>query len=189
MQLTLRALKLNDNQFEQVVRANPDWDFEQTAEGEIVIVPPTGGTSGRKNRNLTWQFSDWVEQNLDLGEGFDSSTMFLLPDGAKRSPDASWVRLEAWDSLSQKQQDGYVPLCPDFVVELRSPTDSLEELQAKMLEYLGNDARLGWLIDPLERQVEIYRPSREVEVLRSPISLSGEEVLPGFVLRLERIWR
>ena len=88
MQLTLRALKLNDNQFEQVVRANPDWDFEQTAEGEIVIVPPTGGTSGRKNRNLTWQFSDWVEQNLDLGEGFDSSTMFLLPDGAKRSPDA-----------------------------------------------------------------------------------------------------
>ena len=104
-------------------------------------------------------------------------------------PMLCWVRLEAWESLSQKQQDGYVPLCPDFVVELRSPTDSLEELPAKMLEYLGNGARLGWLIDPLERQVEIYRLSREVEVLLSPISLSGEEVLPGFVLRLERIWR
>lgn len=119
MNATLHGLKITDEQFIQLVRANPEWNFEQTAAGEIVVVPPTGGTSGRKNRNLTWQFSDWVERNLDLGEGFDSSTLFQLPSGAKRSPDASWVRREAWDALTQKQQDGYVPLCPDFVVELR----------------------------------------------------------------------
>jgi Uma2 family endonuclease len=185
--LVIHALKLSDAQFEQIVRANPDWKFEQTAEGELVVVPPTGGTSGRKNRNLTGQFSNWVEQNLDLGEGFDSSTLFQLPTGAKRSPDASWVRRECWDALTQQQQDSYPPLCPDFVVELRSPTDSLEELPAKMQEYMDNGARLGWLINPQQRQVEIYRPGREVEVLQSPTTLSGEDVLPGFVLKLEGI--
>lgn len=187
MSITLHALKLDDKSFEQLVKANPEWNFEQTAQGEIVIVPPTGGTSGNRNSSLTGQLNNWVEANPSLGEDFDSSSLFVLPNGAKRSPDASWVRREAWDALSQKQRDGYVPLCPDFVVELRSSTDSLEELQAKMREYLGNGARLGWLIDPIERQVEIYRPGKEVEVLRSPTNLSGEEVLPGFVLRLERM--
>jgi Uma2 family endonuclease len=184
--LIIHALKLSDAQFEQIVRANPEWNFEQTAQGELVVVPPTGGTSGRKNSKLTAQLDNWSSSN-GLGEAFDSNTLFVLPTGAKRSPDASWVRRERWDALTQQQQDGYPPLCPDFVVELRSPTDSLEELQAKMQEYMENGARLGWLINPQQRQVEIYRSGREVEVLQSPSSLSGEDVLPGFVLQLEGI--
>ncbi len=186
---TIHELKLTDDIFDTICRANPDLNFEQTAAGELVVVPPTGGTSGRKNRNLTWQFSNWVEQNLDLGEGFDSSTLFVLPNGAKRSPDASWVSRDRWDSLTQKQQDGYVPLCPDFVAELRSPTDSLEELQTKMQEYMDNGARLGWLINPQEQTTLIYRGGQEVTVLQSPTSLLGEDVLPGFMLRLDPIWR
>jgi Uma2 family endonuclease len=168
--LTVRALKLDDAEFEQVVRANPEWNFEQTAAGDLVIVPPTGGTSGKKNLSLSRQFGNWVEENLDKGEGFDSSTLFILPNGAKRSPDASWVQRERWDALTQQQQDGYVPLCPDFVVELRSPTDRLEQLQAKMREYMDNGARLGWLINPQDRQVEIYRQGQQVETLQDPFT-------------------
>ncbi|PSM50093.1 hypothetical protein C7Y66_06025 [Chroococcidiopsis sp. CCALA 051] len=186
--LTVRALKLDDAEFEQVVRANPEWNFEQTAAGDLVIVPPTGGTSGKKNLSLSRQFGDWVEENLDRGEGFDSSTLFILPNGAKRSPDASWVQRERWDALTQQQQDGYVPLCPDFVVELRSPTDRLEQLQAKMREYMDNGALLGWLINPQDRQVEIYRQGQQVETLQNPSTLSGEDVLPGFTLNLRRIF-
>lgn len=186
--LTIHALKLKDADFERIVRANPDWNFEQTAEGELIVVSPTGGTSGSKNLTLSRQFGNWVEENLDLGEGFDSSTLFTLPSGAKRSPDASWVSRERWDALTQQQQDGYPPLCPDFVVELRSPTDILSELQAKMREYIDNGCRLGWLINPQDRTVEIYRLGQTVAVLQSPTSLSGEDVLPGFVLDLQRIF-
>ena len=186
--LTIHALKLRDADFERIVRANPDWNFEQTAEGELVVVPPTGGTSGSKNLSLSRQFGNWVEQNLDLGEGFDSSTLFILPSGAKRSPDAAWVSRERWNALTQKQQDGFPPLCPDFVVELRSPTDVLSELQAKMREYMDNGARLGWLINPQDRTALIYRLGQSVVVLQSPTSLSGEDVLPGFVLDLQRIF-
>lgn len=186
--LTIHALKLRDADFERIVRANPDWNFEQTAEGELVVVPPTGGTSGSKNLSLSRQFGNWVEENLDLGEGFDSSTLFILPCGAKRSPDAACVSRERWDALTQKQQDGFPPLCPDFVVELRSPTDVLSELQAKMREYMDNGARLGWLINPQDRTALIYRLDQSVLVLQSPISLSGEDLLPGFVLDLQRIF-
>lgn len=186
--LTIHALKLRDADFERIVRANPDWNFEQTVEGELVVVPPTGGTSGSKNLSLSRQFGNWVEENLDLGEGFDSSTLFILPSGAKRSPDAAWVSRERWDALTQKQQDGFPPLCPDFVVELRSPTDVLSELQAKMQEYIDNGARLGWLINPQDRTALIYRLEQSVVVLQSPTSLSGEDVLPGFVLDLQRIF-
>lgn len=188
MHLTIHNLKVTNEQFEEIVRDNPEYSFEQTARGELVVVPPTGGTSGRRNSSLTGQLDAWVEQNLELGEGFDSSTLFVLPNGAKRSPDLSWIRRERWESLSQGQQDGYVPLCPDFVVELRSPTDSLEELQAKMHEYMSNGARLGWLIDPLSLQVFIYRQGRAVETVSSPSMLFGEDVLPGFTLNLNRIW-
>ena len=188
MNLTLHALKLDDETFEKIVKANPEWNFEQTAAGEIVIVPPTGGTSGEKNLNLSVQFGNWVENNLELGRGFDSSTLFILPNSAKRIPDVSWVRLERWDALNQKQRDGYVPLCPDFVIELRSPTDDLDELRAKMQEYVDNGAQLGWLINPQDRQVEIYRQGRAKEVLQQPQTLSGEDVLPGFVLSLQRIF-
>ncbi len=186
--LTIHALMLKDAEFEQIVRANPEWNFEQTAAGELVIVPPTGGTSGRKNSSLTGQLNAWVEAHLSLGESFDSNTLFVLPNGAKRMPDASWVKRDRWEALTQQQQDGYVPLCPDFVVELRSPTDSLEELQAKMREYMDNGARLGWLINPQARQVEIYRQGQQVEILSDPTTLSGEDVLPGFTLNLQRIF-
>lgn len=185
--LTIHALKLSNADFEQIVRANPEWNFEQTAKGELVVVPPTGGTSGRKNSKLTAQLENWSSSN-GLGEAFDSNTLFVLPSGAKRSPDASWVRGERWEALTQQQQDGYPPLCPDFVVELRSPTDSLEELQAKMREYMDNGARLGWLLDPQGRQVDIYRQGQQVEVLQAPLTLAGVEVMPGFVLSLERIF-
>lgn len=188
MNLTLHALKLDDQTFERIVKANPEWNFEQTAQGELIIVPPTGGTSGRKNSSLTGQLDAWVDVNLSLGESFDSNTLFVLPNGAKRSPDASWVTRERWDALTRQQQDGYPPLCPDFVIELRSPTDNLEDLRVKMQEYMDNGALLGWLINPQDRQVEIYRPTEEVEVLQSPTSLSGENVLPGFVLSLQRIF-
>lgn len=186
--LTIHALKLSHADFEQIIRANPEWKFEQTALGELVVVPPTGGTSGKKNRSLTGQLDAWVEANWELGEGFDSSTLFQLPNKAKRSPDAAWVKRGRWDALTQQQQDGYPPLCPDFVVELRSPSDSLEELQVKMREYMDNGARLGWLINPQARQVEIYRQGQRVEVLPAPLALSGEDVLPGFVLSLQRIF-
>ena len=203
MNLTLHALKLDDQTFEKIVKANPEWNFEQTAGGELVVVPPTGGTYGNRNSNLSYQLEGW---NLasDAGRTFDSNTMFVLPNGAKRMPDASWVKRDRWEVLTTRQRDGYPPLCPDFVVELRSLTDSLEQLQAKMQEYMDNGARLGWLINPSagdtlslskcsgrrpqDRQVEIYRPGQEVEVLRSPTSLSGEDVLPSFVLSLQRIF-
>ncbi len=148
MNLTLHALKLDDQTFERIVKANPEWNFEQTAQGELIIVPPTGGTSGRKNSSLTGQLDAWVDVNLSLGASFDSNTLFVLTNGAKRSPDASWVARERWDALTQQQQDGYPPLCPDFVIELRSPTDNLEDLRVKMQEYMDNGALLGWLINP-----------------------------------------
>ncbi|PPS45559.1 Uma2 family endonuclease [Chroococcidiopsis sp. TS-821] len=185
--LTINSLKLSDAEFERIVRANPEWNFEQTAAGDLVVVPPTGGTSGNRNSNLSYQLEAW---NLasNAGKTFDSNTLFVLPNGAKRMPDASWVRQDRWDALTPQQQDGYPPLCPDFVVELRSPTDSLEQLQAKMREYRENGARLGWLINPQDHQVEIYRQAQPVEVLQAPSTLSGEDVLPGFVLDLQRIF-
>ena len=124
---------------------------------------------------------------FDYGVGFDSSTGFRLPNGADRSPDVSWVRRERWESLTPQQRKGFLPLCPDFVVELRSESDSLTKLQAKMGEYIDNGAKLGWLIDPQNRRVEIYRPGRDVEVLENPTNLSGEDVLPGFILNLRRV--
>ena len=186
--LTIHALKLRDADFERIVRANPDWNFEQTAVGELIVVSPTGGTSSWKNRSLTGQLDAWVMANLSLGEGFDSNVLFVLPSGAKRSPDVSWIRRERWDALTQQQKDGYPPLCPDFVVELRLPTDVLSELQAKIREYMDNGARLGWLINPQDRTALIYRLGQSVVVLQSPTSLSGEDVLPGFVLDLQRIF-
>jgi Uma2 family endonuclease len=153
------------------------------------VNPPTGGESSQRNSSLTGKLDFWGEENENLGVTFDSSGGFILPNGATRSPDASWVRRERWEALTPEQRQGFVPLCPDFVVELRSASDSLSKLQEKMQEYMANGARLGWLIDPQNQRVEIYRPGREVEVLEQPMELSGEEVLPGFVLNLRRIWR
>lgn len=181
------SLKLTDETFEQLVTANRDWKFETTSQGELVIVPPTVGNTGRRNSSITRQLDTWSISN-NLGVAFDSSTLFVLPNGARRSPDASWVTLERWNALAPQQQDKYPPLCPDFVVELRSPTDSLEELEDNMKEYLDNGASLGWLIDPKTKQVEIYRQGQDVEVLQSPTTLAGEDVLPMFILDLQPIF-
>lgn len=183
--LTIDALKISNLEFDRIVKANPDWQFEQTAAGELVIVSPTGGSSGRRNSNLTRQLDTWSSSN-NLGIAFDSSTLFILPNGAKRSPDASWVRSERWENLTSEQQDDYPPLCPDFVVELRSPTDNISDLQAKMQEYMNNGARWGWLIDLQSRQVEIYRSGQTVEILNFPNTVLGEDVLPGLVLDIKR---
>ncbi len=129
----------------------------------------------------------WNRQT-HLGKSFDSSTGFQLPNGANRSPDASWISIERWDALTSTEQERFVPLCPDFVMELRSASDALAPLQAKLQEYLENGVQLGWLIDPQQQVVEIYRPSQAVEVLQTPIQLSGESVLPGFVLDLSTIF-
>lgn len=181
------VIELTDEQFFQLCQANRDLRFERTAKGELIIMPPTGGETGNRNGRLTQKLFNWADAN-GTGIAFDSSTGFKLPNGADRSPDASWIKLERWNALTQKQQTRFLPLCPDFVVELLSPTDSLRDTQQKMQEYRDNGARLGWLINRKSRQVEIYRIGQEVEVLESPVSLSGEDVLPGFVLNLEAIW-
>jgi Uma2 family endonuclease len=180
-------LELTDEQFFQLCQANRDLRFERTATGELIIMPPTGGETGNRNGRLTQKLFNWADAD-GTGIAFDSSTGFKLPNGADRSPDASWIKLESWNALTQEQQTRFLPLCPDFVVELLSPTDSLRETQEKMREYRDNGASLGWLINRKSRQVEIYRIGQEVEVLESPVSLSGEDVLPGFVLNLKAIW-
>jgi Uma2 family endonuclease len=149
-------------------------------------MPPTGSETGRRNIKITAQLENWSSQN-NLGVAFDSSTGFKLPNGADRSPDASWVKKERWEALTPEQQARFAPLCPDFVVELCSPSDSIEKVRAKMREYIENGARLGWMLERKNQQVEIYRPNQEVEILQSPTTLSGEDVLPGFVLNLKDI--
>lgn len=182
------TLHVTDEQFLALAIANRDLRLERTATGELIVNPPTGGESGKRNLSITGQLNNWFEANDVLGEAFDSSTGFKLPNGANRSPDASWVRRERWEALTTEQREGFIPLCPDFVVELRSRTDTLRALRAKMQEYMANGTQLGWLIDPKNKQVEIYRVGQAVEVLDQPSTLSGEDVLPGFTLTLKRIW-
>jgi Uma2 family endonuclease len=150
-------------------------------------MPPTGLESGRRNNRLSYRLTAWADAN-GSGIVFDSSTLFTLPNGAKRSPDASWVRRERWEALPKEQRQGFGLLCPDFVAELRSPTDRLSLLQEKMQEYIANGALLGWLIDPLEKRVYVYRPDQAVEILDDPPAVSGDPVLPGFVLRVRELW-
>ncbi|MEH2001209.1 MAG: Uma2 family endonuclease [Nostoc sp.] len=179
-------IDLTDEQFFQMCQKNRDYRFERTASGELLIMPPTGSDTGNRNFDMVVELGIWNKQTK-LGKGFDSSTGFTLPNGAERSPDASWVKLERWNALTPEQQEKFAPICPDFVVELRSRTDSLKELQEKMQEYIENGAQLGWLIDRKNKRVEIYRPGKDVEILDNPASLSGENVLPGFVLDLQQI--
>ncbi|MEH2458405.1 Uma2 family endonuclease [Nostoc sp.] len=179
-------IDLTDEQFFQMCQKNRDYQFERTASGELLIMPPTGSDTGRRNVKITTQLDIWNSES-NLGEVFDSSTGFTLPNGAERSPDASWVKIERWNALTPEQQEKFAPICPDFVVELRSRSDSLKELQEKMQEYIENGTQLGWLIDRKNKRVEIYRPGKNVEILDNPTSLSGENVLPGFVLDLRQI--
>jgi Uma2 family endonuclease len=180
-------LRFTDEEFEQIIAVNKDLRLELTAQGELVIMPPTGGETGNRNFDLLGQLWFWNSQN-NLGKAFDSSTGFKLPNGATRSPDASWIKLESWDALTPQQRKKFLPLCPDFVVELVFESDDLEDTQAKMREYIANGLKLGWLINPKDKQVEIYRFNQVPEVLQSLTSLSGEDVLPGFILNLQLIF-
>ena len=180
------SIDLTDEQFFDLCQRNRNYRFERTVLGELLIMSPTGSETGNYNGKLTQKLFNWTDTN-NLGIAFDSSTGFKLPNGAERSPDASWIRRERWEALSATERKKLAPICPDFVVELRSETDSLKDLQTKMKEYIENGARLGWLIDRKNKCVEIYRPGKDVEILVSPVSLSGEDVLPGFVLNLQGI--
>lgn len=179
--------KLTDEDFFNLCRVNPDVRLELTAEGDLVIMPPTGGDTGNQNFTLASLFGPWVERD-GTSLAFDSSTGFKLPNGAIRSPDLAWVRRDRWHQLSPKERQGFAPLCPDFVIELRSPSDNLDDLHAKMQEYIENGAELGWLIDPLERRVHIYSPSTKPVYLDNPRTVSGDPVLPGFELNTSRLW-
>ncbi|MEO0841745.1 MAG: Uma2 family endonuclease [Cyanobacteria bacterium J06643_5] len=181
------SLKFTDEEFEQIVEFNKELRLELTAEGELVIMSPTGGETGNRNFDLIGQIWFWSRKNK-LGKAFDSSTGFKLPNGATRSPDASWIKIERWEALTSEQRKKYLPLCPDFAVELVSESDDVEDTRKKMREYIENGLRLGWLINPKDKQVEIYRIGKEVEILDSPTSLSGEDVLVGFNLDLEVIF-
>ncbi len=180
------TLDLTDEQFFQLCQNNRNLRFERTATGELIIMSPTGGETSNRNIELSYQLQGWSRQN-NLGKAFDSNGGFKLPKGGNRSPDASWVNMAGWNALTPAQREKFLPLCPDFVVELRSVSDSLKELQDKMREYLENGVRLGWLIDRQNLQVEIYRPGQDVEIIQSPETLSGEDVLPGFLLDLGQI--
>jgi Uma2 family endonuclease len=182
------SLKFTDDKFVEMVAANKDLRLELSAQGELSIMSPTGGETGDRNLELGGQVWFWNRQN-GLGKAFDSSTGFKLPNGATRSPDVSWIKMERWNALTPEQRKRFLPLCPDFVIELVSESDDLADTQAKMREYIANGLRLGWLINPKNKQVEIYRPNQEIEILESPTSLSGADVLPGFILDLQPIFR
>ena len=178
--------RLTDEQFESLCRNHPDLNLEMSAEGELIIVPPTLPYTGEKNADLIFEVSLWSRKDK-TGIVFDSSSLFTFPNGAKRSPDVSWVKREKWDNLSDAEKKRFSRLVPDFVIELRSQSDSLKTLKKKMAEYIANGVRLGWLIDPIEQKVHVYRASGDVEILENPKTISGEDVLKDFELNLEQI--
>jgi Uma2 family endonuclease len=182
------VINLTDDQLLELCQQNRELRIERTAQGELLIMPPTGGETSDRNAELNMQLRLWAKHE-QTGIAFDSSGGFLLPNGAMRSPDAAWVRRARLTNLTQEQKQKFLPICPDFVIELRSPSDRLSTLQAKMEEYIQNGAALGWLIDPQDRRVYIYRPERPVEWLENPTTLSGDAVLVGFVLNLQEIWQ
>jgi Uma2 family endonuclease len=181
-------VELSDDQFYQLCQNHRDLKFERTAQGELVIVTPVGGEGGSWEADLIGDLVYW-NRRTQLGKVFSSSTCFKLPNGAVRSPDAACVTLNRWNQLTPEQQKKFPPICPDFVIELRSESDVLEPLQQKMQEYLSNGLRLGWLINPQKRQVEIYRANQDKQVLENPKELDGEEILSDFVFDLSILWK
>lgn len=181
------TLDLTDEQFFELCQKNQNLKFELNPSATLIIMSPTGGETSNRNIELSYQLQSWSRQN-NLGKAFDSSGGFKLTNGAIRSPDVSWIRSDRWLSLTPQQRAKFLPLSPDFVIELRSATDSLKSLQDKMNEYRDHGVKLGWLIDPENQRVEIYRPQQEVEILDNPQSIAGEDVLPGFVLDLTFLW-
>ncbi len=185
--LNVETVGLTDEQFEEFCQANPHLRIELTSRGELIVMPPNGMKTGWRNSILTQQLTNWAQKD-GTGLAFDSSTMFTLPDGSKRSPDSSWILHERMQTLSEKEQEGFAPIAPDFVIELRSPTDRLNVLKEKMLDYVQNGVRLALLIDPSTRQVAIYRPQKAVETLVDGETVSCEPELPGFILNVGEIW-
>jgi Uma2 family endonuclease len=181
--LNIKNVELSDDQFYQLCQINEYYKFEQTAKDELIILPPSNLITGNREAELNGNLMIWNRQTK-LGKVFSSSTVFTLPNGGKRSPDVAWIANERWDSLTIQEKEKFAKICPDSVIELRSRTDSLSQLQEKMQEYLNSGLRLGWLIDPQNQQVEIYRQNQSVEIVSLPTSLSGENVLPGFILEL-----
>ena len=184
---TRPAIDLDDAAFFAFCSQNPELRIEQTVQGDWIIMPPTGFEIGSSNADLTMQIGNWAKKD-GTGVAVDSSTGFVLPNGAKRSPDAAWITRTRLAALTPEQKDKFLPLCPDFVVELRSPSDALEPLQEKMEEYRDNGARLGWLLDTVNERIFVYRPGEETAIMDAPQSISGDPELPGFVLDLSPIW-
>jgi Uma2 family endonuclease len=180
------GLRASPRAFWRLCVANPGLRLERTAKGEVIVMAPAGSDSGWRNGKLTMRLGNWSEAD-DTGEFFDSSTGFTLPNGAVVSPDASWVVRERWLALAREARKRFAPICPDFVVEISSPSDEIDQAREKMAQYLAQGVRLGWLLDPRSGLAEIYRPDRPVEILVQPATLSGEDVLPGFVLDLQGI--
>jgi Uma2 family endonuclease len=181
------VIEMTDDQFFEFCQLNRDLRIERTPKGELIIMSPAGSETGNRNFDLIVQLGIWTRQD-GTGIGFDSSTGFTLPNGATRSPDAAWIKLERWNAIPPEQQVKFAPICPDFVVELRSPSDNLQPLKDKLQEYIDNGTSLGLLIDRKNRKVYIYCPQKEVECLDNPSTLSGDPLLPGFVLDLSKIW-
>lgn len=184
---TRPALEMDEEQFFEFCQLNRDWRIERSAEGDLEVMVPTGGETSDRNAEITTQLRLWAKRD-GRGITFDSNGGFVLPNGAMRSPDASWVRREQLAPLTAEQKQRFLPLCPDFVIELRSPSDPLAIIEAKMREYVENGARLGWLLDPLEHKAHVYRPGEPVRVRDNPDGLYGDPVLSGFVLDLKPIW-
>ena len=181
------ALEMDEEQFFEFCQLNREWRIERSAEGDLEVMVPTGGETSNRNANLTMQVGIWTRRD-GTGIAFDSNGGFILPNGAMRSPNASWVRRERLVNLTAEQKKRFLPLCLDFVIELRSPSDPLVPIEAKMREYVENGALLGWLIDPEEHKAHVYRPDEQTRVLDKPERMSGDPILPGFVLDLKPIW-
>ncbi len=181
LKVNLDRVQFTDEQFYQLCLSNPELTIERDAEGRLIVMSPVGGDSGSREMDLGGEVYIWNRQT-QLGKVFSSSTLFKLPGGGDRSPDVAWVELSRWEALTPEQRQKFPPIAPDFVIELRSRSDNLQTLQDKMLEYLQSGVRLGWLFNPQNQQVEIYRQGQTKEVRSLPTQLSGEDVLPGFVL-------
>jgi Uma2 family endonuclease len=181
------AIAMSDDQFYEFCQLNHDLSIERNAIGELIIMPPTGSETDESNFNLIGQLWLWTKQD-GTGVGFGSSGGFTLPNGAVRSPDAAWIKRTRWEAIPLELRKKFAPICPEFVIELRSETDNLRTLQDKMQEYINNGTQLGWLIDRKQRQIFIYRPNIQVEILDNPQTISGEPLLPGLVLDLSPVW-
>jgi len=180
-------IEMTTAEFYEFCQANRDLRIERSANGEVIIMPPAFSDTGNRNVKIVQQLANWADED-GTGEVFDSSSGFTLPNGATRSPDAAWIRQERWNGLAEEEKASFAPICPDFVVELKSSSDTLSSLKAKMEEYIANGALLGFLIERNPRQVHVYRPNQEPEILENPDAVSGDPEMPGFVLQMARIW-